>query len=196
MPSRQFIYPAIPQSIDLFARGVFIFFRTRHHPEDLELCFEDIDVVIHLAATADATASINNLPKVERVNYLGKDPVATECTNTALLISATSNVYASTNSSVHQDCTKLNPRNPYANSKIQAEQLLTDIGAKTDLNLQHCNLALLFSPSIGLRFHAAVDKFCWQVLKRSSAQFILSNQFCHPKNHTTQPAANIHLVRQ
>ena len=131
---------------------------------NLEPFFETVDVVIHLAAITDATASINNPIKVEEVNYIGTERVANACanTNTALIFPSTTSVYGSTNSIVNEDCTELNPQSPYADSKIQAEQLLIEMGEKNGLKFATLRFGTIFGSSIGMRFHTAVNKFCWQ----------------------------------
>lgn len=131
---------------------------------NLEPLFETVDAVIHLAAITDATASINNPLKVEEVNCIGTERVAAACTNTntALIFPSTTSVYGSTNSIVDEDCTELNPQSPYADSKIQAEQLLIDMGEKKGLKFVTLRLGTIFGSSIGMRFHTAVNKFCWQ----------------------------------
>jgi len=131
---------------------------------NLEPFFETVDVVIHLAAITDATASITNPIKVEEVNYIGTERVAAACanTNTALIFPSTTSVYGSTNSIVDEDCKELNPQSPYADSKIQAEQLLIEMGEKNGLKFATLRLGTIFGSSIGMRFHTAVNKFCWQ----------------------------------
>lgn len=131
---------------------------------NLELLFENVDVVIHLAAITDATASVNDPINVEEVNYLGTDRVARACANsgTVLIFPSTTSVYGSNRSIVDENCTELNPQSPYAESKIKAEKLLIDIGHASGLKFTTLRLGTIFGSSIGMRFHTAVNKFCWQ----------------------------------
>ena len=58
----------------------------------------------------------------------------------------------------------LKPQSPYAEAKLEAEQLLDRLGAEKGLKFVTCRFGTIFGTSIGMRFHTAVNKFCWQAV--------------------------------
>lgn len=132
----------------------------------LDKYFKGIDVVIHLAAIADAASTFDKKELVEEVNYLGTKNVAEACLRNkcSLIFPSTTSVYGSQSEVVDEDCTAegLNPQSPYAESKLKAEQLLIKLGNESKLRFVICRLGTIFGTSIGMRFHTAVNKFVWQ----------------------------------
>ena len=65
---------------------------------------------------------------------------------------------------VDEDCpaSDLRPQSPYAESKLRAERLLTSLGREDGLRFITCRLGTVFGVSPGMRFHTAINKFCWQ----------------------------------
>ena len=51
-----------------------------------------------------------------------------------------------------------------AEAKLKAEQLLQNLGEKKKLRFVICRFGTIFGTSIGMRFHTAVNKFCWQAV--------------------------------
>ena len=135
---------------------------------ELDLIFEGAEAVIHLAAATNAVDSFSDPAQVERVNFLGTEKVAHACTvsGAALIFVSTTSVYGMANGLVNEDCpaADLRPQSPYAESKLRAEQLLDSL-ARTD-GLRHvtCRFGTVFGPSPGMRFHTAINKFCWQAV--------------------------------
>ncbi|MCK5019446.1 MAG: NAD-dependent epimerase/dehydratase family protein, partial [Candidatus Peribacteraceae bacterium] len=86
------------------------------------------DVVIHLAAITDAVSSFKNNEKVREINYTGTEIVAKACQkqNIPIIFLSTTSVYGASKSLVDEDCGEedLNPQSPYAQSKLDAENLL------------------------------------------------------------------------
>ena len=58
------------------------------------------------------------------------------------------------------DITDLNPQSPYADTKIKEEAYLRD---EKKLDYVILRFGTIFGVSKGMRFHTAVNKFCWQV---------------------------------
>ena len=58
----------------------------------------------------------------------------------------------------------LKPQSPYAESKLKAEQLLQSLGEKEKLEFITCRFGTIFGTSPGIRFHTAINKFCWQAV--------------------------------
>ncbi|OGX34400.1 MAG: nucleoside-diphosphate sugar epimerase [Omnitrophica WOR_2 bacterium RIFCSPHIGHO2_01_FULL_48_9] len=126
------------------------------------------DIVIHLAAITDATASFEKSQEVERVNLLGTQRVAEACVRqrAKLFFPSTTSVYGTQAELVDENCpiADLKPQSPYANNKLKSEQLLTDLGKKQGLKFIICRLGTIYGTSVGMRFHTAVNKFCWQAV--------------------------------
>ncbi|MEP6742959.1 MAG: SDR family oxidoreductase, partial [bacterium] len=56
------------------------------------------------------------------------------------------------------------PQSPYAESKLKAERLLQALGEAEGLRFIICRFGTIFGTSIGMRFHTAINKFCWQAV--------------------------------
>jgi len=133
---------------------------------DLAKTFEGIDAVIHLAAITNAAGSFEIQEEVERVNFDGTKRVAEACVRTGckLICLSTTSVYGVQDEVVDEDCPvgALKPQSPYASSKLKAEQYLRDAGRANGLKFVALRFGTIYGASIGMRFHTAVNKFCWQ----------------------------------
>lgn len=138
------------------------------HSADLEKYFAGIDVVVHLAAITDAASSFEIKEQVERVNLAGTERVAQACLQVgcALIFPSTTSVYGTQAETVDEDCplSDLKPQSPYAESKLRAERLLQTLGETKGLRFIIYRFGTIFGTSIGMRFHTAVNKFCWQAV--------------------------------
>lgn len=135
---------------------------------DLEQIFEEVDVVVHLAAITDAAGSFEIKEQVEQVNYVGTERVAQACLKAAcaLIFLSTTSVYGTQTDIVNEDCplSDLKPQSPYADAKLRSEQLLEKLGRTHGLRFICCRFGTIFGTSVGMRFHTAVNKFCWQAV--------------------------------
>lgn len=133
---------------------------------DLVKLFEGSDVVVHLAAITDAASSFDNPQEVENINFEGTKLVAQACakTNVPLIFLSTTSVYGVQEELVDETCTidKLKPQSPYAESKLKAEEYLAMLGNDSGLKYIILRFGTIFGISQGIRFHTAVNKFCWQ----------------------------------
>lgn len=129
---------------------------------------KDVDVVLHFAAITDATASFNNHKEVELVNFHGTEAIAKACynNNVKLFFPSTTSVYGSQSSVVDEDCNleNLEPQSPYAQYKLKSEEMLKEMSVTNGLECIICRFGTIFGPSPGMRFHTAVNKFCWQAV--------------------------------
>jgi len=132
---------------------------------DFDSYLSGIDVVIHLAAITDAATSHEKRDEVERVNYLGTKRIAEACirNNCKIIFPSTTSVYGVQSGIVNEECPErdLKPQSPYAETKLQSEQLLRSLGSQ-GLKFVICRFGTIFGTSVGMRFHTAVNKFCWQ----------------------------------
>ncbi len=152
--------------LDLPAAGRHRFIEADVLRADLEPIVDGADVVVHLAAITDAPSSFDDPEAVERVNYDGAVRVAQACAaaGAAILFPSTTSVYGTQQDVVDEDCalSELRPQSPYAASKLRAEQALQRMAASGGVRVSICRFGTIFGPSIGMRFHTAVNKFCWQ----------------------------------
>jgi len=153
---------------NLPAEGQYRFVEADVLTADLDRLFDGAGVIIHLAALTNATESFAMKERVEQVNYLGTERVATACARAgaALIFISSTSVYGSQTELVDEDCpiTNLRPQSPYAESKLKAEQLLQALGQTDDLAFVVCRFGTIFGISPGMRFHTAINKFCWQAV--------------------------------
>ena len=133
---------------------------------DLNKLFKDIDVVIHLAALTDAATSFEREDEVEAVNYQGTLKVISACeaNKCKLLFPSTTSVYGSQKKEVDENCSKedLLPQSPYAATKLKSEQKIIEAVINNKLKAVILRLRTIFGSPKGMRFHTAVNKFCWQ----------------------------------
>ena len=148
--------------------GRYCFLETDVLKADLASIFERATVVIHLAAITDATNSFQIKEEVEQVNFNGTEKVAKACrqVDCALIFPSTTSIYGSQAEEVDEDCpnSDLKPQSPYAEAKLKAERLLQKMGKEKALRFVICRFGTIFGTSIGMRFHTAVNKFCWQAV--------------------------------
>ena len=133
---------------------------------DLHRLFEGADAVIHLAALTNV-ACTDLRERMQRVNVDGTDRVADACmaTGTPLLFPSTTSVYGMANGLVDEDCppAELRPQSPYAEWKLQSEEQLRAMG-RGGLRFVIVRMGTIFGPSVGMRFHTAVNQFCWRAM--------------------------------
>src|SRR3989442_12292830 len=154
---------------NLPANGRYHFLEADVLTADLAQIFDGAEVVIHLAAIANATDSFGMKEQVKCVNYIGTERVAKACARAgaALIVISSTSVYGGQTDLVDEDCpiTDLRPQSPYAESKLKAEQLLQALGRTEDLAFVVCRFGTIFGVSPGMRFHTAINRFCWQAVK-------------------------------
>ena len=133
---------------------------------DLRLLFEGAHAVVHLAAITDAAGSFDRAQQIEENNYQGTMKVAQACvaTGARLIALSSTSVYGTQNEMVDEDCTpeELKPQSPYAATKLREEHLISEMCRTGGLKAISCRLGTIFGASPGMRFHTAVNKFCWQ----------------------------------
>jgi UDP-glucose 4-epimerase len=133
---------------------------------DLDALLQNADVCIHMAAITNAVESFQGKELVEKVNCSGAGRVARACARSGarLIFLSTTSVYGTQSEIVDEDCTEddLKPQSPYAQSKLDAEKLIAKTASETGLDYAILRLGTIFGTSVGMRFHTAVNKFCWQ----------------------------------
>jgi UDP-glucose 4-epimerase len=128
--------------------------------------FEGATAVVHLAAITDATASFDRAHEVEANNYEATRAVAALAADAGagmIHLSSTS-VYGTQEAQVDEDCGahELAPQSPYAETKLKEEAWLRDNAGGLGLRFVTCRFGTIAGVSPGMRFHTAVNKFCFQ----------------------------------
>jgi UDP-glucose 4-epimerase len=135
---------------------------------DLDDVFKGADVVIHLSAITDAAGSFGNAAAVEFNNLESTKRVAQACAKEGarLIALSSTSVYGTQNKIVSEDCTpeELKPQSPYAETKLKEEEYISNLVESGNLNAISCRFGTIFGVSPGMRFHTAVNKFCWQAV--------------------------------
>tara|TARA_A100001011_G_scaffold397058_1_gene496877 strand:+ start:2300 stop:3235 length:936 start_codon:yes stop_codon:yes gene_type:complete len=135
--------------------------------DDIESDLDNIDILIHLAAMTDAANSFENPDELERNNLLSTENVANLCLKKGirLIFLSSTSVYGTQKKIVAEDCSDddLKPQSPYAETKLKEEKLINEL-ASSGLKVVCCRFGTIFGISQGMRFHTAVNKFCWQAV--------------------------------
>jgi nucleoside-diphosphate-sugar epimerase len=125
--------------------------------EDLKV----IDIVVHLAAITNADESFNNKEEVEKINYEKTKNFIDICEQAGckFIFPSSTSVYGVAADIVYEDEDKfLNPQSPYAESKINIENYLKENVS----NYLILRFGTIFGISEGMRFHTAINKFCYE----------------------------------
>ena len=127
---------------------------------------EGADVVVHLAAITNAAGSFETREKIEAVNFKATQKVAEACAllKIPLFYTSSTSVYGTQSDKVDENCSsdELRPQSPYAETKLKEEALVRELGESKGLKFIVCRFGTIFGASPGMRFHTAVNKFCWQ----------------------------------
>jgi nucleoside-diphosphate-sugar epimerase len=133
---------------------------------ELAPVLESVDVVIHLAAITDAAGSIDRAEQLEQNNFEATRRLSEACVeaNVRLITLSSTSVYGTQAAVVDEDCTEdeLQPQSPYATTKLKEERLVQQLAQERGLRAAICRFGTIFGVSPGMRFHTAVNKFCWQ----------------------------------
>ncbi len=122
----------------------------------------EASAVIHLAGITEPTASVSDPEWLYGNNLRITQHVVDACshTGTPLIFVSTTSVYTSNLNVVDESCTQLAPISPYAKCKLEEEDYIrSSLDPETFTIFR---LGTIFGVSPGMRFHTAVNKFCWQ----------------------------------
>ena len=157
-----------PSLFNLSALGRYRFIEGDVTRIDLQPILKGAHVLIQLAAITDAAGSFDKADLLEANNYQATMRVAEACAKngTRLIALSSTSVYGTQNEVVAEDCSpdELKPQSPYAITKLKEEQLITKLCLDGGLKAISCRFGTIFGASPGMRFHTAVNKFCWQAV--------------------------------
>ena len=157
-----------PSLFNLPPNGNYHFMEGDVNQLDLKLIFSGANIVVHLAAITDAAGSIDMAEELEANNYESTLRVAKACieVDASLIALSSTSVYGTQKDQVDENCSEddLQPQSPYAKTKLKEEELISSLTKKEGLKAIHCRFGTIFGASPGMRFHTAVNKFCWQAV--------------------------------
>lgn len=154
--------------LGLMPESNFFFTQQDLSSDDSDFSLENIDVVINLAALTDPEESFLEPEATMNHNLSIVQKLAQKCAlfdvplihiSSTSIFSGKNVVICDANSIEH-----VRPHTPYAKSKWVEEKYIEKLGLSQ--NLQYCILRFgtVYGFSLGMRFHTAINKFCWQVL--------------------------------
>ena len=121
------------------------------------------NIVIHLAAKTDAAQSDKHEKEFSK-NFNATKNIINYCllNKSKLIFASTTSVYGPQSDFVDENCLEadLNPQSPYAKIKLNEEKII----AKKMTNNFYVivRFGTVFGYAQGIRFHTAVNKFCFQ----------------------------------
>ena len=159
--------PNFGSLFDLPRTGRYRFVEADVTKVDLVPLLRGADAVVQLAAITDAAGSFDRAREVENNNFHATRRIAETCAELgiALIAPSSTSVYGTQKTVVDEDCgvEDLKPQSPYAETKLKEEDLLGTL-FQSGLKVVRLRLGTIFGTSPGMRFHTAVNKFCWQAV--------------------------------
>lgn len=135
---------------------------------DLRGILKGADAVVHLAALTDAVASFEHPEAMERVNFAATKHVAEMCVQVGvpMVHASSTSVYGTMKTAIDEDSglEDIAPQSPYADCKRREELLVEAMCRTGGLKAISFRFGTIFGTSPGMRFHTAVNKFCWQAV--------------------------------
>jgi UDP-glucose 4-epimerase len=121
------------------------------------------DIFIHLSAITNASESFFIKNKIFLNNFNSTKYIADSCSkkNAKLIFISSTSVYGSGDKIMLEDRhDNLKPQSPYAECKIKEEKYIKSLSKKLKFIIFRFGTIVGVSP--GMRFHTAVNRFCWQ----------------------------------
>lgn len=128
-----------------------------NHPD-----LKHTDVVIHLAAQNEALKFVNSIELFRKLNFestVAASQIA-ERYGAKLIFPSTTSVYSKSGTDLTETENPLMPKGTYAQVKLQEEQYLLNRLSQGH-KLQIFRLGTIYGVSPGMRFHTAVNSFCF-----------------------------------
>lgn len=158
----------LPSLFNLPKTGRFRFVEADVTTTNLDSLLEGAHTVVHLAAITDAAGSFEKKALVESNNFNATKCVAEAClrSGSRLIALSSTSVYGTQEELISEDCPieDLKPQSPYAETKLREEDLVRRMHRDSGLKAVLFRFGTIFGISPGMRFHTAVNKFCWQAV--------------------------------
>ena len=138
---------------------------------DLNRIVKTGDILIHLAAITNAVESFKIKKKLIRNNFSSTKKIVDICKkkNIKCIFFSSTSVYGSSDKIMFEDdYNNLNPQSPYAECKLKEEKYILSEAKKNKMKFVILRLGTIYGVSGGMRFHTAVNKFCYQAALNKS----------------------------
>ena len=131
---------------------------------DLNRIVKTGDILIHFAAITNAVESFKIKKKLIRNNFSSTKKIVDICKkNIKCIFFSSTSVYGSSDKIMFEDdYNNLNPQSPYAECKLKEEKYISSKAKKNKMKFVILRLGTIYGVSKGMRFHTAVNKFCYQ----------------------------------
>jgi UDP-glucose 4-epimerase len=155
---------------DLPAVGRYHFIEGDVRRIDLRPVVEGAHTVVHLAAITDAAGTFDRAAELEANNFEATTLMASACHEAGVrfIHPSSTSVYGTQSELVSEDCSldDLKPQSPYATTKLKEEEMVQRLAKNSGLRAVVFRFGTIFGPSAGMRYHTAVNKFCWQAVMK------------------------------
>jgi len=134
---------------------------------DVEAATRSVDTVIHLAAITGASSTHDRRDETFAVNYDGTENVLRAAGKLGVdnvVFASSCNVYGRAPSQAMDETTDPDPINPYAETKLQSEDLLREYCADHDMDGTALRMATVYGDAPGVRFNLVVNYFVFRAL--------------------------------
>jgi nucleoside-diphosphate-sugar epimerase len=127
---------------------------------------EQFDVVYHSAAMTDAAGSFKNKDQLESVNVEQTKVFIDTCLTAEIghfIFPSSTSVYGiPADVLIDEDEKYIKPQSPYAEAKVEIEEYIREKFADKTSLYTIFRFGTIHGTSPGMRFHTAVNKFCYQ----------------------------------
>jgi UDP-glucose 4-epimerase len=134
---------------------------------DVEHVMRDVDTVVHLAAITGAASTHDRREETFAVNLEGTENVLKAAGKLGvdhLVLASSCNVYGRATSTDIDESIDPDPINPYAETKLQAEDLLAEYCADHGMTGTALRMSTNYGYSPGIRFNLVVNYFVFRAL--------------------------------
>ena len=143
----------------------FVFINQDMNQINFDKLLKKNDIIIHLGAITNATESFKIKNKLFKNNFISTKKIYKSCLKKKIkcIFFSSTSVYGTNDKIMIEDNNKnLNPQSPYAECKLKEENFLNKLANSKNKNMIILRLGTIFGISKGMRFHTAVNKFCFQ----------------------------------
>lgn len=155
-----------PSLFNLDKRYNFHFFDHDVRLPYTSLINSDIDYVVNLAALTEPALSKKKPKYFIEYNKKCTQNAIDFCisTNSQLITISSTSIYNKSGNQLTEKDAKTSKigQTPYSTCKIEEELLINNSVKLLGLNATILRFGTIYGPSIGMRFHTAVNKFCWE----------------------------------
>ena len=134
---------------------------------DVEDAVNEFETIIHLAAITGADSTHDRREETFAVNLEGTRNVLSAAEKHGLenvVFASSCNLYGRAASEHIDEIVDPDPLNPYAESKLAAEQLLTDYIAESEMSGTGLRLSTVYGNAPGMRFNLVINHFVFRAL--------------------------------